>query len=96
MSVYGYLCCTNCKEYIWLGKAINWTEDAIGPKSFARGDAPDGCNWKMIRLNQALWKFLAEHTARDICVVLEHEFEKLLRQSKYQEIGDAEDGGVSF
>jgi hypothetical protein len=80
MSVYGYLCCTDCKASLWLGKAINWGNVAVGPKSFARGDAPEGLNWKWHVLNQVLWKMLAEHTGHNIRVVLENDFDELLHK----------------
>lgn len=96
MSVYGYLCCTDCKVSLWLGKAISWRDDDVGPKSFARGDAPEGLNWKWDILNQVLWKMLAEHTGHTIRVVLEHEFEELLNKDAYTDIGGDGDDGVSF
>jgi hypothetical protein len=65
-------------------------------KSFARGDAPEGLNWKWEILNQVLWKMLAEPTGHTIRVVLEHEFEELLSKDAYKEIGGDSDDGVSF
>jgi hypothetical protein len=96
MSVYSYLCCTDCKVVLWLGKATNWRDEDVGPKSFARGDAPDGLNWKWEILNQVLWKMLAEHTGHTIRVVLEHEFEKLLGKNDYMEIGGDRDNDIAF
>ncbi len=96
MSVYGYLCCTDCKLSLWLGKAINWRDVDVGSKSFARGDAPEGLNWKWEILNQALWKMLAEHTGHSIRVVLEHDFEKLVDKDAFQEIGGDKADDVTF
>ena len=96
MSVYGYLCCTDCKVCLWLGKAINWRDDCVGPKSFARGDAPEGLNWKWEKLNRVLWKMLAEHTGHTIRVVLEHEFEELLGSDTFQDIGGDSSKDVTF
>jgi hypothetical protein len=93
MSVYGYFCCTDCKVFLWLGKAINWQDDDVGPKSFAIGE---GINWKSEELNRVLWKMLAEHTGHAIRIVLEHEFEKLLNTADYREIGGDSDMDIRF
>ena len=96
MSVYGYLCCTDCKVSLWLGKAINWPADDVGLKSFARGDAPQGLNWKWDTLNRVLWKMLAEHTGHNIRVVLEQDFNELLCKDAYTDIGGDGEQGISF
>lgn len=92
MSVYGYLNCHDCRQSLWLGKALH---DDHRPFAFHRGSADEPSHWARPQLNQVVWKFLADHTSHRIDVRLEHEMTD--EMCEYQEIGgNGEDGGIPF
>jgi hypothetical protein len=70
MSVYGYLNCHDCRQTLWLGRALHRDSRPLCFHIGGPGEAP---HWKRERLNQVVWKFLADHTAHRIGVPLEHE-----------------------
>lgn len=82
MSTYGYLSCNDCRQSLWLGKALH--RDGR-PECFHRGGEGDPPHWQREQLNQVLWKFLADHTGHRIDVRLEHEMS--VNAWDYQEIG---------
>lgn len=89
MSMYGYLNCHDCRQSVWLGKALHADRR---PYSFHLGSpAP---NWAKPELNQVIWKFLADHTSHRIDVRLEHQMTDDI--FGYQEIGGDEEGDISF
>jgi hypothetical protein len=91
MSIYGYLNCHDCRQSLWLGKAL-WHHD-YRPFAFHIGsDTPP--HWARPQLNQVLWKFLADHTAHRIDVRLEHEMTE--EMDSYQDIGGDGEGDISF
>ena len=89
MSVYGYLNCHDCRQMLFLGKALHRD---YRPFSFAIGSGPP--NWTRLELNQVLWKFLADHTAHKIDVRLEQEMTE--KMFGYQCIGGDSDVDISF
>lgn len=91
MSVYGYLNCHDCRQTLWLGKALH---DNYKPFCFHIGVDTDSPHWKREQLNQVLWKFLADHTAHRIDVRLEHEMSDDM--FGFQEIGGDSDKDLSF
>ncbi len=84
MSIYGYLNCHDCRQMLWLGKAL-WHRDHR-PFQFHIGGPEGPLNWSLPQLNQVLWKFLADHTGHHIDVRLEHEMTE--EMFGYQDIGD--------
>lgn len=92
MSIYGYLCCHDCRQMLWLGKAVYWDE----PKRayFHIGGVDEPLNWLRTELNQVIWKFLGEHTSHRIDTRLEHDLDDDMWG--YQEIGGDDDNSASF
>ena len=70
MSIYAYLNCHDCRQTLWLGKALHVDGR---PYCYHQGGEDDPPHWRRAVLNQAVWKFLAEHTGHRIDVRLEHE-----------------------
>jgi hypothetical protein len=91
VSIYGYLSCHDCRQLLWLGKALHKDRK---PYCFHIGPAQEPPHWKREVLNQVLWKFLADHTGHHIDVRLEHEMTDAMYG--YQEIGGDRDGDLSF
>lgn len=91
MSIYGYLVCHDCKQQVWLGKAIH--ED-YRPKYFHIGQADHPPHWERTKLNQVIWRFLADHAGHEIQVSVEGERRE--GEDEYQQIGGDEDGDISF
>ncbi|MFL5342541.1 MAG: hypothetical protein ACJ8F7_20535, partial [Gemmataceae bacterium] len=89
MSIYGYLNCHDCRQTVWLGKALH---DNYRPYCFHMGDAEDSPHWKRELLNQVLWKFLADHTSHRIDVRLEYKMTE--EMYGYQMIGGDRDEDV--
>jgi hypothetical protein len=92
MSIYGYFCCHDCRQLVWLGKAI-WHED-YRPLFYHIGSETENPHWSRPELNQVLWKFLADHTGHRIDVCLEHDMDEAMWA--YQEIGGDSDTDISF
>ncbi len=86
VSIYGYLNCQDCRQTLWLGKALRF--------AFHIGGAEEPPHWARPQLNQVLWKFLADHGGHRIDVRLEHEMTD--EMFGYQEIGGDRDGDISF
>jgi hypothetical protein len=91
MSIYGYLNCHDCRQSIWLGKAMRKHGRVC---SFHRGSENDPPHWRREQLNQAMWKFLADHASHAIDVRLEHQMTEEV--FAYQEIGGDSETGISF
>jgi hypothetical protein len=70
VSIYGYLNCHDCRQTLWLGKALHHN---YRPFAFHIGSEEEPPHWARPQLNQVLWKFLAEHTGHRIDVRLEHQ-----------------------
>lgn len=86
MSIYAYLSCHDCRQHLWLGKAIH---REFRPVAFHIGGPDQPLHWARQQLNQILWKFLADHTGHRIDVRLENQM--TTEMFDYQEIGgDAE------
>lgn len=90
MGIYGYLNCHDCRQSLWLGKAIH--EDHR-PIFFHIGASSEPPNWKRTVLNQTVWKFLAEHCGHRIDTRLEHQMTD--EMFGYQDIGGEGDFGGS-
>ena len=90
MSIYGYMNCHNCRQSVWLGKALHRGDR---PVSFHIGE-PDDPRWQREQLNQVVWKFLADHAGHRIDVRLEHEMSDAMLG--YQEIGGDSDADISI
>src|SRR4051794_13962081 len=89
MSTYAYFCCHQCKQSIWLGKALH--EDH---KAFAFHIGNDETkHWLRPQLNKLIWKFLADHTGHNIDVRLEEEMTD--EMFGYQAIGGDRSSDVS-
>ena len=80
MSIYGYFNCHDCRQTIWLGKALH---NDYRPFAFQRGSGPK--NWNCPQFNKVIWKFLADHTGHHIDVRLEMEMTEEIYG--YQDIG---------
>lgn len=90
MSIYGYLNCHDCRQSLWLGKAL-WRGD-YRPFCFHIGNEGPP-HWKREELNQVLW-ILADHTNHRIDVRLEHDMTE--EMWGYQSIGGDRDTDISF
>jgi hypothetical protein len=90
MSVYGYVVCTDCKEMLFLGRAVFdlRVEDQSVVKEYWRASRDGLPNYSQMKLNRLLWKFLAKNTGHNVRIVLEHELEKLVRDDEYADIGE--------
>lgn len=82
MSIYGNLLCHDCKQLLWLGKAI-YAGDQVA--YYHLGNAAETPNWNQTRFNQVIWKFLANHTNHRIGVCCNSEMDDTLQD--YTEIG---------
>lgn len=82
MSIYGNFLCYDCKQVLWLGKAIYAGDQVI---YYHLGNATEIPNWKQTQLNQVIWKFLADHTNHHISVLSDSEVDDTLQD--YTEIG---------
>lgn len=82
MSVYGYFLCHDCRQCIWLGKALH--ENHV-PYAYHIGSINEGKHWKRPELNKIIWKFLADHTHHKIEVMMEHNMSDDMYG--YQDIG---------
>jgi hypothetical protein len=91
VSIYAYLNCHDCRQTLWLGKALH---ENYRPSCFHIGDQTEPPQWKRDVLNQVLWKFLADHTGHRIDVRLEHEMTDDMHE--YHEIGGDTDRDISF
>ena len=80
MSIYAYFNCHDCRQTIWLGKALH---NDVQPFAFQRGKGPK--HWNQPQLNKVIWKSLADHTGHHIDVRLEHQMTEEIYS--YQEIG---------
>jgi hypothetical protein len=91
MSIYGYLCCHDCRQLVWPGKALH---ENYRPFCYHVGQEDDPPRWLRTELNQVLWKFLADHTGHHIDTRLEQDMEDQMWE--YQEIGGDCDSDISF
>jgi hypothetical protein len=93
MSRYAWLACPDQRLMIWLGKMVGDTEGIV--RYFRIGDAPAPPNSANHRLNRAVWKFLAETSGHDLCVITDvhPEYQRL---EEYREIGGHEIGDIPF
>jgi hypothetical protein len=91
VSIYGYLNCHDCRQTLWLGKALHRD---YRPFCFHLGGADQPPHWQREQLNQVLWKFLADHTGHRIDVRLEYEMTE--EMFGYQSIGGDSDTDISF
>jgi hypothetical protein len=91
MSIYAFLNCHDCRQTVWLGKALH---REYRPFCFHIGSEHEPPNWKRAVLNQVLWKFLADHTGHRIDVRLEHAMTDDMFD--YQEIGGDRDWDISI
>src|SRR5262249_31135465 len=82
--------CHDCRQTLWLGKALHRD---FRPFCFHIGDPDEPPHWKRERLNQVVWKFLADHTAHRIDARLEHEMTD--EMFDYQRIGGDTDTDIS-
>jgi|SRR5215469_14778604 len=80
MSIYGYFNCHDCRQTIWLGKALH---NDHRPFAFQRGTGPK--HWNQPQFNKVIWKFLADHTGHHIDVRTEDQMTEEIYG--YQEIG---------
>jgi hypothetical protein len=91
VSVYGYLNCHDCRQSLWLGKALHDKDRTL---CFHIGGPDDPPHWQRDQLNQVTWKFLADHAGHRIDVRLEHEMTDDMLG--YQEIGGESDTDISI
>ncbi len=82
MSIYGYLNCHDCRQSLFLGKALHCN---YRPFAFHIGGPEEPAHWARQQLNQVLSKFLADHSGHRIDVRLEHEMTEDM--FGYQDIG---------
>ena len=91
MSIYAELLCHNCRQSVFLGKAM--CESNGTPFAFHIGNDPTP-HWKRDKLNKVIWKFLADHAAHNIDVRMEHQLTE--NMYAYQEIGGDAVGDISI
>lgn len=91
MSIYAKLFCHDCRQAFFLGKALRDNDDT--PFGFHIGNDPTP-HWKREMLNKVVWKFLANHTAHNIDVRMEHQMTDDMHD--YQEIGGDAIGDISI
>ncbi|WP_020475815.1 hypothetical protein [Zavarzinella formosa] len=91
MSIYGYLNCHDCRQTLWLGKALRRD---CRPFAFHIGGPELSPHWARPQLNQVVWKFLADHTGHRIDVRLEDQMTDA--EHACQEIGGDRDEDISF
>jgi hypothetical protein len=92
LSIYAYLNCHDCRQSLWLGKAV--CHLLPQQQYFHIGSADDPRNWKREDLNQVLWKFLADHCGHRIDVRREDGMTE--EMFGYQSIGGDRYEDVSF
>lgn len=90
VSIYGYLNCHDCRQSLWLGKAIH---ENHRPLFFHIGPNEESPNWKRESLNQTVWKFLADHCGHRIDARLESDMTE--EMFGYETIGGDSDEDVS-
>lgn len=91
VSIYGYLNCHDCRQTLFLGKALHCNDR---PFAFHIGGPEEPGHWARRQLNQVLWKFLADHSGHRIDVRLEHEMTD--EMFGYQDIGGDTGDDLSF
>lgn len=91
MSIYSYLCCTDCKVFLWLGKAVFSGVDKVKVVSLHVGPADSTPNYMNFPLSRALWEMLAAHHGHQIHTFFDYELERMPDRDLYTEI-EAEDG----
>jgi hypothetical protein len=78
-----------------LGKAIHLgPEGDYKPLFFHMGSEDEPPHWRREELNQVLWKFLSDHTAHRIQVLMEHDMTE--EMFEYQAISRFSGEGISF
>jgi hypothetical protein len=90
MGAYAYLMCHDCHQLCFLGKAYR----SGGRPVFFQLGALRALNWKQKKLNQVLWKFLAEHCSHRLDVRLDEEMKE--EMFEYQSIGGDSGGDITF
>jgi hypothetical protein len=92
MSIYGYICCHDCQELLWLGK---WIRPDTGGNYFHIGDENEPYIWESTDVGKALIKFLASHADHNISCITESDdiADKVLG---YKEIGGEESQDIPF
>ena len=68
MSRYGFLVCDDCKDMLWLGKAVYGEDNRIDHFNINSPEAKDSDNSV---LNRAVWKMLAEHAGHTLRVAID-------------------------
>jgi len=92
MSIYGQLDCKDCKQSIFLGKAIRDDRGAL--RYFVVGTASTD---EYRTLSRAVFKFFAEHVGHDIAVLYDYQWEDLYGdEENWLQIGDDDVNGISF
>lgn len=97
VSEYGYLLCVDCREFIWLGKAVQNDSRIV---YFAVGDKEP--NWRQPGLARSIWKFLADHVGHPLESVREfsERYDQIVAddppEGPYVEIGDSSHTGPTF
>ncbi len=91
MSIYGYINCHDCRQKLYLGKALH---ENCRPWAYHSGPAENPPNWEQPDLNRVLWKFLADHTLHQIDVRLEHDMTE--DTWAYASIGSDGDGDITL
>ena len=83
-----YLLCPETKNAMWLGKPIREETDNNNERVlyYHRGPYNGPLNHQNEELNMILWKFLAEHTKKDMRIMFDHEF----NEGEYRYIGSDE------
>lgn len=95
MSIYCDLLCEDCKVGFWLGKAVFADQKSV--KYFHRVNKTNLRNWEQVVLNQALWKFLADHKGHNLRVLADYEIEQLIEEDCLQDYTNIEGSvGNSF
>ena len=91
MSIYGYFVCHDCKQSLWLGKALHYN---YTPFAYHIGDENAPKNWDQYPINRIVWKFIADHTSHHIDILLEHDMTEAYYE--YQSIGGDTDNDISL
>ena len=91
MSIYGYLMCHDCRQLLWLGKAVHEHERV---DLFHIGPSNEPPNWSRKTLNQVVWKFFADHCSHNVDVRLESRMTD--EMFSYQDIGGDGENHITF
>ena len=91
MSIYAYFCCHDCRQTLFLGKALLLKDESV-PFAFHIGNTSIE-HWHSPEKSKLLWRFVAAHTGHRIEVLLEQNLTEEI--ATYPEIGGDKIGDIA-